>query len=717
MLPNSRKTVSGGDAGRRTFVVTGVCCSTEENVMRKCLDSLLARGEYSFSPATGELQVDRSVEEREVITRIRQAGFDAREKHTSAPEMGFWRRHATACYAGTAAAMTVAGVLLEDGGAPVVVSHGVLLGAMVVGGWRIFFKAWKSLLLGSLDMNVLMSVAVLGALAIGKWDEGAAVIVLFAVSLMLESYNVTRSRRAVQALMKLAPEQAVVIDEGGGERVVAASGVIPGEIIVIRPGERIPLDGIVHEGVSTVDEAPITGESIPAVKTEGRPVFAGSINQRGRLTVEVSRRFQDTTLARITHMIEEAQHQRAPVQNAVDRFAALYTPTMLLLAAVVAILPPVLLDQPFATWLYRALVLLVIACPCALVISTPVTIVSALTHAARHGVLIKGGKHLETLSAVSAIAFDKTGTLTEGKPRVTDVVPMNSLSRDQVLTLMAAIEYHSEHHLASAVLAEASRSLIAFQGLMVTGFEAIPGLGVKATVDGKTYFLGNRALGLTHGFCSAAAEREMDRLAREEKTVVLLGSEGNPLGILAMADTTRRNTKSAIDRLRGLGIRHMVMLSGDHQGTTRQIAREAGMEEFRSGLMPGEKVAAVEQLKKNYGMVAMVGDGINDAPALATSSVGIAMGVAGTDAALETADVVLMSDDLLRLPYVFSLSRKAASVIRQNIILALAVKIVFLTLSIAGVATLWMAVLADDGAALAVILNGLRLLSFSDKTR
>jgi len=711
MLPNDK--AGATDSRPKTFVVSGVCCSTEENVMKKSLDSLLGAGMYSYNSVTCELRVDSSADEQEVIARVRQAGFDARGKQFRVAEIGFWKKHETAWYAGAATALTVVGLLLESEGASLSLSRGLLLCAIIVGGWKIFVKAWKSMRLRSLDMNVLMSIAVAGALAIGKWNEGAAVIILFAFSLMLESYSAARSRRAIGSLMRLSPEEAVVLRDGK-EFAVAAGDVPVGSTIVIRPAERIPLDGVVAGGSSAVDESPITGESTPVKKTAGQAVYAGSINQRGRLTVNVTKGFEETTLARIIHLVEEAQHKRAPMQTMVDRFAAVYTPVMLVIAVLVALVPPLLLQQPLSEWFYRALVLLVIACPCALVISTPITIVSALTNAARHGILVKGGKHLETLAAVSAIAFDKTGTLTEGKPRVTDFVPLNSLSRDHTLRLIAAIEFRSEHHLASAVLAEASSASIPFDTVGVDAFEALPGLGVKATIAGTTYYLGNRTLGRTHGFCSATAEREIERLAREDKTVVLFGSEGTPVCILAMTDAARRHTRSAIHRLQRMGIRHLVMLSGDDWGTAERIAEEAGIEEFRGALMPEEKVAAVEEMKRRHGTVAMVGDGINDAPALAVSSVGIAMGVGGTDAALETADVVLMSDDLLRLPYVFGLSRKAVSVITQNIILAVTVKILFFILSFAGVATLWMAVLADDGAALAVILNGLRLLSFSD---
>jgi Cd2+/Zn2+-exporting ATPase len=699
-------------APQSTYLVGGICCSTEEAVLRKRLDADI--GVYRFNPVTSELAVPADVPRDRVVAAVRRAGFDARGRQEPGVEDSFWKRHSAAFFTVTAAVLTLAGALLEYTGTFPAVARGVLMGAVILGGWKIALKAGRALLTRALDMNVLMTVAVVGALAIGRWIEGAAVIVLFAVALMLENYATSRTRRAVRSLLALSPQTSCVI-RGGREVEAPAADVVPGEILVIRPGERIPLDGIVVDGVSTVNEATITGESSPVPKDAGSTAFAGSLNERGVLRIRVTKRYQDTTLARMVHLIEEAQHQRAPVQNFIDRFAAVYTPAILGIAVAVACLPTLLFQQPFLEWLYRALVLLVIACPCALVISTPVTLVSALTNAARLGILIKGGKHLEMLSSVRTVAFDKTGTLTEGKPSVTDVILLNSLPRERVVQIAAAMEQQSEHHLASAVLGEAARGGIDYSGIAIQDFEAVPGLGVRATIAGETYYLGNHTFCEAHGFCSPQVEEALERLSLQGKTAVILGREREALSVLALRDATRMRSREAIERLREAGVGNIVMLSGDHEVTAGRIAGELGIGQMRAGLLPEQKVAAVERLKAQRGSVAMVGDGINDAPALAASSVGIAMGVAGSDAALETADVVLMSDDLSRLPHLFALSRETMRIVRQNIAVALSLKAVFLVLSIAGVSTLWMALLADDGAALAVILNGLRVLSFRAK--
>jgi Zn2+/Cd2+-exporting ATPase len=695
---------------KRTFVVSGVCCSTEESVLRKCLDGGIGPEAYTFSLATAELAVQGSVEERRVLDHVREAGFTARRVDLPAPQESFWERHRQGVIAGISGLLLLVGVAFDQFDSAPIAARAILLASILIGGWGIFSKALKALRARVLDMNVLMTVAVVGAVLIGKWEEGAAVIVLFSLSLMLESYSATRTRRAVRSLLDLSPEMADVIHEGR-ETTVPAKSVQPGELLMIRPGQRIPLDGIVETGISGVVETMITGESTPVEKVHGAQVYAGSINDRGVLTVRVTRAFEDTTLARIVNLIEEAQQQRAPVQNFMDRFAAIYTPAVLAIALLVALAPPLVLGQPFIVWLYRSLVMLVIACPCALVISTPVTVVSALATAARRGMLIKGGKHLETLAKVRAIAFDKTGTLTEGKPNVTDVIPLNSRSREELLEIVAAIEHRSEHHLATAVLQEATRAGVDYRRQVPEQFKAIPGKGVMAKIGDTTYYLGNQRLCEDRNFCSADVKQRLEQLEREGKTTIVLGKEEEPLCIVAVRDGVRHQSRDAVSELRELGVSHMVMLSGDHATAVEQLAGEVGIEHQLAQMLPEEKMKAIRELRERYGTVAMVGDGINDAPALAAASVGIAMGTNGTDTALETADVVLMRDNLSALPLLLRLSRKTMAVVRQNVAFALAVKLIFLALSVAGVATLWMAVLADDGAALLVILNGLRLLS------
>ena len=700
---------------RERFFVAGVCCATEEAQVRKRLDTLIGPESYNFNSVTCELSIHVDVDEHNVIKHLREAGFIARRKSELQEEVTFWQRHKDTITTVAATIFAALGLALEQLDGSVVASKSLLLVAIILGGWKVFIKGFKAAKSLSLDMNFLMSIAVIGAILIGRWGEGAAVIVLFALSLALESYSASRTRRAIQSLMNLSPNQASVLKDGK-EVIVPAREISPGDTIIVRPGERVALDGIVVDGSSSVNQSPITGESIPVPKKIGATVFAGSINERGLLRVKVSRDYEDTTLARIIHLVENAQRKRAPVQTLVDKFARVYTPVVLGIAILISIVPPLVYQEQFVEWFYRALVLLVIACPCALVISTPVTIVSAITNAARHGILIKGGKHIETLSALKAIAFDKTGTLTEGKPKITDIVPLNSFPRERIIQLLAAIENRSEHHLASAVLEEADCHSISYAHIHVDDFEAIPGLGVKARIANENYYLGNHRLCEDRNYCSPVVEQTLEAFSREGKTVVIFGREKEAIAIIAIRDRTRQHSKNAINTLRDLGIRHIVMLSGDHEEAAKSLAQEIGIKEYTAGLLPEQKVNAVEDLKAQYGNVAMVGDGINDAPALAASSAGIAMGGNGTDAALETADIVLMSDDLSRLSPLLRLSRKAMSIIKQNITIALSLKLIFLVLSISGVATLWMAVLADDGAALVVILNGLRVLSMKEFT-
>ncbi len=692
---------------RPAYLVSGVCCSTEEAVLRKSLDRSLGTGRYAYNPVSCELRVETGISPDRVMESLHAAGFSGKPKGRAEKADPFLQRHAQGVAAGAAGLLGLAGLAVVGG------ASRVLLGAAIlVGGWRILRRALGSIRMRTLDMNVLICLAVAGALAIGRWEEGAAVIVLFAVSLMLESYSGTRTRRALRSLMSLSPDTAAVMSDGG-ETVMPAANVRPGALIIVRPGERVPLDGIVAGGHSTVDEAPVTGESARVSKGAGDTVYAGSLNGTGSLRLRTTCEAGESTIARILLLVEEAQERRAPVQKSVDRFARAYTPAVLILAVLVALLPPALLGASSETWLYRSLVLLVIACPCALVIATPVAFVSALTNAARSGVLIKGGTHIEALARVSTLALDKTGTLTTGTPSVTDVLPLDSHTRGQVLAIVAALERDSEHHLAGAALRASESAPSSDVVPAVEGFEALPGRGVRGTIGGSTYYLGNRALSREAGFLTTDVEAALNRFESEGKTTVLLGTEGIPLGVVAFRDGLRHGGRETIDALRAEGIRRVVMLSGDHESAARAVGAEFGIDEVRAGLLPADKVEEIGRLKRDGGIVGMVGDGINDAPALAAASVGIAMGIAGSDAALDTADVVLMSDNLGHLPYLFGLSKSTLRIVWQNITLALAVKLAVVILALTGSATLWTAILSDDGAALAVILNALRVLAYS----
>jgi len=568
-------------------------------------------------------------------------------------------------------------------------------------------KAARAILARRLDMNVLMTVAVVGAIAIGQWDEAATVAFLFALAQLLETFSLDRARQAVRGLLGVTPTEATVRRDGQEARVPVAT-VRPGEMILVRPGERVPLDGIVRAGVSAVNQAPITGESLPAEKIPGAQVFAGSINGEGAIEVEVTHPAQETMLARIIALVEEAQAQKAPTQTLVERFAAIYTPAVIAGAVLVAALPPLLWAEPAWPWIYRALVLLVISCPCALVISTPVAVVCGLARAARLGILIKGGRILEALGGLRAMAFDKTGTLTRGRPTVAEVRPLADLDTREVLRLAAAVDALSEHPLAGAILAAARERGIVWPS--ATEFRAVPGRGARASVGGITYHLGSHRYAEELGVCSGAIESVLRDMEARGQTPAILSDGVQALGVLGVADQIRAEAPDALAALRRRGIRPLVMLTGDVVGTAEAIGRQVGTDLVRAELLPDEKLQAIHGLAQRHGTVGMVGDGINDAPALAAATVGIAMGAEGTDAAIETADVALMRDDLRQLAVAVSLGRRASRIIKTNIALSLTTKAVFVLCAVLGQATLWMAVAADMGTSLVVIANGMRLL-------
>lgn len=588
--------------------------------------------------------------------------------------------------------------------------------SMLLGGLPTLKKGLIALKTLTLNINFLMTVAVIGAAAIGAWPEAAMVVFLFAVAELIEAYSLDRARNAVRGLMAMAPDVASVrVGANGGAdwKPVAAGTVSVGSIVRVKPGERLPLDGVVVAGTSAVDQAPITGESVPVDKAVGDKVFAGTINGNGVLEFKTTGGQDQTTIARIIRSVQEAQSQRAPTQRFVDSFARVYTPIVVLLAILVAIVPWLAFGQTLLPWVYKALVLLVIACPCALVISTPVTIVSGLTAAAKRGILIKGGVYLEQGRHLTVVALDKTGTITEGKPRLTDVTPVNesgaNVTKDEVLRIAASIDSLSDHPVARAISS-------AWDGnteplFPVEEFRSVTGRGVQGIVNGETYFVGNHRIAHERSVCIPLVETELEKLEVQGKTAITLSSSSEVLGLLAVADTPRETSVQAIRRLHEAGIR-VVMLTGDNQKTADAIAKNVGIDIARGELLPEDKLEAIDELLAQHGNAAigMVGDGINDAPALAKASIGFAMGAAGTDTAIETADVAFMRDDLLALPEFISLSHRTARVLKQNIGLALGIKFVFFALAIAGVATLWMAVIADVGASLFVVFNGLRLL-------
>lgn len=601
----------------------------------------------------------------------------------------------------------LAAYISEEMGASITLYLPLYVIAMLVGGWGNARKAFYALPRLNFNMSVLMTVAVLGAAAIGEWAEGAVVAFLYATSEMLEAWTMERARRSIRDLMDIAPKVARVRRESGDVEIPVEK-IQVGDVMIIRPGEKIAMDGRIIQGNSAINEAAITGESVPAEKGPGSEVFAGTLNTNGSLEVEVTKRVEDTTISKIIHMVEEAQAQRAPSQAFVDRFAAVYTPIVIALAAGIALLPPLVLGYQWGPWIYRGLALLVVSCPCALVVSTPVSIVSAISNAARNGVLIKGGVYLEEAGALTSIAFDKTGTLTKGEPVVTDVLPLHGQSEDDLLQVAMNLETHSEHPLALAIVRKAEERGI--RPDPAQNFSAITGRGAKGSVAGKTVYIGNLRLFEEQGVSTEPIEEQVRSLQQEGKTAMIVGTGDNFLGIIAVADEVRETSKEAIADLKRAGIQRMVMLTGDNERTARAIASMVGVDDYRAELLPEDKVNAVKGLLDQHGKVAMIGDGINDAPALATATVGIAMGGVGTDTALETADIVLMADDLSKLPFTIRLSRAALGIIKQNISFSLIIKLIAVVAVFPGWLTLWMAILSDMGASVLVTLNGIRLL-------
>ncbi len=691
-------------------------CQDEVAAIEGRLRSLpgVATWHVNLLERTVRIQFNPAALEPEAILRaIRGLGMTP-ELTERAIQAVAWRRNPL--FLSTVASGVFLGAALTADwlGVPSVLDHGLYSMALAAGGWMAARKALRAMLARRLDMNVLMTVAVLGAVAIGQWDEAASVAFLFALAQLLETYSLDRARQAVRRLLAVVPPEATVRRDGQDVRVPAAD-VTLGETVVVRPGERVPLDGIVRAGGSSLNQAPITGESMPVEMRTGSQVFAGSINGEGALEVEVTHRAQETVLARIIALVEQAQAQKAPTQTFIERFAAIYTPAVIAGAVLIAVLPPLLLAQPPWPWIYQALVLLVISCPCALVISTPVAMVCGLARAARAGILIKGGRFLEALGGLRALALDKTGTLTEGRPVVLEVRPLDGVDAEDVLRFAAAVEARSEHPLAAAILQAARARGISWPE--ATAFRAVPGRGGQAELGGVTYHVGSHRYIEDLGACNERVEAILRDIEGHGQTPVILSDGARALGVVGVADQVRDGARESLALLQGLGVRPLVILTGDTPRTAEAIGRQIGADEVRAQLLPGDKVTAIQDLVRRHGSVGMVGDGINDAPALAAATVGIAMGAGGTDAAIETADVALVRDDLRQLPTVVQLGRRALRIVRINIALSLATKAAFVGLAVFDYATLWMAVLADMGTSLAVILNGMRLLRDPSHTR
>ncbi|RXT03905.1 heavy metal translocating P-type ATPase [Ammoniphilus sp. CFH 90114] len=695
------------EGNSQTFLIEGMDCGACAVTLEKHMTHLPSVEEVSVNFSTSKMKLVHEMNVEEVLKEVSKAGFKATpvSKRKGRVEESTGKGEGTQL-------VTFTGILLALGfvgsyfdASPLLVT-GLYAIVLVLTGYKPARSAFYAIKSGSLDMNVLMSGAAIGAAFIGEWLEGATVLWLFAFGVMLQNKSIEKTRDSIRNLMNLAPSEAWV--KSGRELIrKPVEDVTVGDVIVIKAGEKIPLDGEILDGASSINQAPITGESIPVDKTIGDTVYAGTVNESGSLEVKVTKLVEDTTISRIIHLVEEAQEKKAPTQAFVDRFAQIYTPIVFGIAILIMIFPPILGWGTWGDWFYRALELLVVACPCALVISTPVAIVSAIGNAAKNGVLIKGGTFLEIAGDLHAIAFDKTGTLTEGKPKVSQVIRFEG-TEEELLSIARTIEEHSKHPIAQAILNYAQEHNIPARS--GKEFKAIVGKGAQATIDGTEYFAGNLKLFEEFNLSLSERKSQVQTLQKEGNTIVLIGTKTKLLGMIGVSDSIRDVTVRAISELKNIGVKQLVMLTGDNEGTAKKIAAQAHVDRYFAELLPEDKVAAMKKLQQEGRKVAMVGDGINDAPALATADLGIAMGGAGTDTAMETADIVLMADNLEKLPHTIHLSRQALRIIKQNIWFSLIVKFVALALIFPGWLTLWIAVMSDTGAALLVILNSMRLL-------
>jgi Cd2+/Zn2+-exporting ATPase len=654
-----------------------------------------------------------AVSPERIAQAINEAGFRANIEDRRREDVPFWERHGRLAATSLSGGALVVGLILQLLFSRLSAAKPFLLVAAVAGGWYVSRRAFQALRHGQLEMNTLMATAAVGALLIGEWAEAASAMFLFSLAQLLEARSMDRARNAIRGLLDLSPREATVRKEDGDIRL-PVDRIVAGDVVVLRPGERVPVDGIVLEGTSSVNQAPITGESEPVAKTRGSRVLAGSLNGRGVLEFRATMPASDSSLARIIHLVENAQAQRARSQAFIDGFARYYTPVMIVFALSLVLVPPILLGRDFSTWLYRGLVVLVVACPCALVISTPVSVVCGLTRAAREGVLFKGGVYLEELGRIRTFFFDKTGTLTQGKPEVVHVESFCDLPEEELLRLAASLESRSEHPLAGAILDAAGRNGAADALPAPTFVQAVPGMGIRGKVNGGAYVLGNAAFFDNGSGWSGPRRAAVEEWERNGATVVMIGIGKRPLGMIVLRDTIREEARTGLAELRLLGAKELTVLTGDNPETGKTIASQLAIDNVHAGLLPEDKVRLVREAVEKGEKVAMVGDGINDAPALASATVGVVMGAAGSGVALEAGDVALMGDDLRKLPFAVRLGRRMLRIIRCNVAFALATKAVFLVLAALGMVTLWMGVAADMGSSLLVIGNSMRLLRRSN---
>ncbi|SET63702.1 Cd2+/Zn2+-exporting ATPase [Oceanobacillus limi] len=690
----------------RTYDIVGMDCSSCAKSIENHLNDNPAVHHVSVSFSTGKMKVAHENSVEDIVSEVSKIGYKASLLSNNKNRSEAKKNKDGYGFITFTGMLIVLGFIGSFNGVPEVITTLLYAAAIVVSGYKPAKSAFYAIKSGSLDMNVLMSAAAIGAALIGEWFEGATVVWLFALGNVLQNRSIEQTRKSIRNLMDLAPPEAWV--KVGPELIKRpVEEVSIGDVIVIKPGDRIPLDGEIIQGETSVNQAPITGESIPVDKQTGDTVYAGTINESGSLEVKVTKLVEDTTISKIIHLVEEAQEQKAPTEAFIDKFASIYTPVVFAIALMVIVFPPLFDFGTWSEWVYKGLALLVVACPCALVISTPVAIVSAIGNAAKNGVLIKGGTFLESAGSIDAVAFDKTGTLTEGKPKVSEVNPF-TISEEALISIAFTLEDYSTHPIANTIVTYAKDQGI--QPRSGEAFKSIVGKGVQATIDGKIHYAANLRLFEELNLASEDLRKEVETIQSQGKTVVIIGTDQEILGIISVSDTLRHTTVKALDGLKRVGVNQLVMLTGDNEGTAKMISKETNVNRYFAELLPENKVQAIQQLQREGHKVAMVGDGINDAPALATSDLGIAMGGAGTDTAMETADIVLMADNLEKLPHTVKLSRKALAIIKQNIWFSILIKLIALLLIFPGWLTLWMAVLSDTGAAVIVILNALRLL-------
>lgn len=724
---------------KSTYHVSGLDCIEEVKALRQTVGRLEGVADLEFNLMKGTFKVVFTKEpltETIILEAIKAAGLegtpitsdnDKNRLGVDSSSAGYWKQNGRLIMCASSGTLTTLGFLAHaishDGfmhalaGNETRPDHSFPLAAILLyafaaltGGYYIIPKAVQAVKRLRPDMNLLMTIAALGAMVIGEWFEAATVTFLFALSLLLESWSVGRARKAVQELLNLSPPTARCKDSGHATLIEKPIAEVALEtIIIVRPGERIPLDGVITSGSTSINQASLTGESIPVTKEIGEAIYAGTINETGTIEVSTTRLATDTRLAHIIHLVEEAQSRRAPSEQWVEKFARYYTPAMMAASLLVAVIPPLVTGGNWSSWFYQALVLLVIACPCALVISTPVSIVAALTSAARAGVLIKGGAFLEVAAGIKAVAFDKTGTITQGHPEVQAIVALNKHTERELLELAAALESHSDHPLARAILRRAAE-----EGIIIpqaTDYFIIKGKGAEAVIFGRQFWLGNHIMMHEKGTESSHAHAVAEAMEDAGHSIVAIGSGNHICGVISVADSVRAEARKTVDQIKAYGVEHIAILTGDNKGTADAVGTIVGADEVCAELLPEDKLKAVERLVKRYGPTAMVGDGVNDAPALAAATLGIAMAGNGTDAAIETADIALMSDDIGKIPWLIGHAKRTLRIIHQNIAFALGVKLLFMGLALAKLATLWLAIAADMGASLIVIFNALRLLN------